>query len=456
MIIALAGRRHSGKSILSQTLLDRGFIKLSFATKLKKLVAELYDWNVEDLYNNNKDEKLSAPVKWTEGIAKQLQQKINTDINLFKEEKTFNKIREALTYIATEILRDTVDIDFHVKSILDQIEPDRNYVIDDLRFQNELKYLKELNATCIFVFRPNYFENYANIASEIGLRRQDFEYVLINNSSKETLVNKFNVFISGLLSKKIKPISRKDLLSFLDEFNYSTKEVATTIKCNRGMVVYWANKYLINIQRNKYKWNTDCFSKPNPEAAYWAGVLSADGCVKNKPNNTLDLTSTDKELVDGFRNFLGTDKKIYVYNNPNKENWKTEYRISTSNPYIIEDMKLWNIEPKKSKYNKIPDCIKNNNELLNYWLVGLIDGDGCIREDDDGNISISFLSSKEITEFMLNIFPSGKSYPKKDCENLFDLRFNGKNAIELYKTIYKGIGLSRKWDKMIKFVSCCC
>lgn len=57
MIFAIAGRKESGKSTLSKVLIDLGFKKISFADKLKKLVADLYEFPLEDCYETLAKEK---------------------------------------------------------------------------------------------------------------------------------------------------------------------------------------------------------------------------------------------------------------------------------------------------------------------------------------------------------------------------------------------------------------
>ena len=44
-------------------------------------------------------------------------------------------------------------------------------------------------------------------------------------------------------------------------------------------------------------------------------------------------------------------------------------------------------------------------------------------------------------------------HQEKDIENLFKLTFCGKNSLNLYNKIYKGVGLKRKWDKIVPFLN---
>lgn len=451
MIVALSGRKSTGKTTLSELLISRGFKQVSFATPLKEYVAELFNWNLSDLYSQSgKEELLETPVVWDLDKCQKLEKIIGIKLN-FINEVTFLTRRDALQYIGTDVLRGT-DPDFHVNKFAEKFS-EGNYVVDDLRFINELNVLKNMKAIIIHIIRP-YNWTYSNHDSEISILRKDVEYLVINDTSHHKLIRKFNIFLDGLLSKRKKPISRSKLLEVLDKSNGDTTKAAKTIGCSRDKIVWWASKYIVNISRNSYDLNHDAFYTPDKESAYWAGVISADGTIKKhlKYDYLLELGSIDRELVEGFKNFLNTKKPIYT-------NFRDEVRhpihsITISSPYIIDDLKRWNIEPKKSQNNQIPDCIKNNEELLCYWLVGLIDGDGSIYFIKKiNNIGLTILASREIIDFINNWLNIPASIiQEKDIDNLWNLRFCGRNVVDLYNKIYRGMGLERKWNKVIPFL----
>ncbi|RTK93307.1 MAG: hypothetical protein EKK64_10380 [Neisseriaceae bacterium] len=450
MIFGISGRKNTGKTTLSERLIERGFKRASFATPLKEYVAKLFNWEIGSLYTQQgKEELLDNPVFWNKQICDKLEDLAQINLN-FTDEVKFCTRRDALQYIGTDVLRDA-DPEFHVKKFAEKFI-DGDYVVDDVRFLNEVDTLKKMNGVCVHIIRP-YNWVYSNHDSEISVSRKDVDYVVLNDSSQHKMVRKFDMFLDGLFSKRKKPISKIELIEVMNQFNGDTKEAAKYLKCSTDKIVWWATKYMINIDRNTYKLNHDAFFRPSKEAAYWAGVISADGTIKKHlvHDYLVEFSSLDVELVQGLKYFLNTNKPIYEYNQP--INNKTKHSLTFSSPYIIEDLKLWNVEPLKSKNNHIPDCIKNNEELLCYWLVGLIDGDGSIYLAKEESIRITILASLQIIDFLkewLDI-PCSKSQ-EKDIENLFNLKFCGKNALALYKKIYKGMGLKRKWDKVIPFL----
>lgn len=465
MIISFSGRKSSGKTTLSNYLVQKGFEKISFATELKRLVSQLYDIDVNDLSDAiKKERKLDRPLLWDDDKSKRLGALIGATKKLNATPKKFVTTREALQYIGTEVLRN-YDNEFHVKSIERYIDPQKDYVLDDVRFINELNFLKKMGATCIYIMRPFYFDGYSNHASEIQLNRKHFEYVIINSRTEKFLLKQFCRFEKCLCRKKIRrSLLRQKLIRLLK--TKTTSEIAKQWKQSRDAVVWWCNRYLIPVTRNKYILDSDAFLTPNKYSAYWAGVLSADGCLKairlkrqnknykKRHNYVLELSSNDKSLDSGFRRFLRTNKKSYIKHYNGKKN----YQFTINSPFIVEDMKLWNIEPRKSKHNKIPDCLRNNDDLFKYWLVGLIDGDGSIyvlkNKSRHDSVRLVVLASREIVDYVRNKY----SYipcsvrQEKCVENLFAIVYSGKAAVMLYNEIYRGIGLRRKWSKIEPFL----
>lgn len=454
MIISFSGRKSAGKTTLANELQKDGFVKISFASELKRLVSVLYGWEISDLSNTiKKEEILTVPAIWDKDKARQLESIIGASRRLDCAQRSFKTRREVLQYVGTDILR-KYDSEFHVNSIKKQILPNTNYVLDDVRFLNELNLLRKLGAHCIYVMRPYFFDDYSNHRSEIELNRTHFSHLLLNNRDVKHLVKKFRGFKKLILSpKRAGNIDRETLTRLFKKYK-TTKTISKHLKCSRDKVVWWAGKHLIPISRNEYKLDESVFLSVNKESAYWAGLLSADGCIKRvrKYNYVLEFANTDKELIDGFCRFFTTDKKPYSHEQRVKDGFKRCWLMTINSPYVIDDMKLWNLEPRKSRHNKVPDCVKDNDDLFNPWLVGLIDGDGCICITKSKQVIIRVLASLEIINFIHNRFPKGKIYSEKGIKNLYAIQYNGKNAVELYREIYSGVGLKRKWNKVVPFL----
>ena len=188
---------------------------------------------------------------------------------------------------------------------------------------------------------------------------------------------------------------------------------------------------MIQINRDKYKYDINTFLEATKESSYVIGLLTTDGCVKQNNNNcTLTLNNTDKYIVEIYKKVLKSDRPI----NKLIDN----YSFDCNNPFIIENIKLWNLKPRKSMNEEIPFLLENNIEMLKYWIVGLIDSDGYIGLYNK-TLIINILASKQIVDYLNNII-YGKVCQHKNYANLYELVFTNHNAVDFYKWL-GGCGL---------------
>jgi len=456
IIIALGGRKHSGKTEFTKVAKEFGFIRVSMADPLKRYTAKLFDWPIDDMYSQErKEELLLNPVKFGKEECLKLRSIVGCDdIPLPLIDTIIKTKRYALQFLGSEVLR-SYNKDFHIKKMIESLPNEGKFVCDDIRFMNELDALKKEDCFTVHIGRPYYFD-YSNHISEISLNRNDFEYHIVNDGTLNKLNKKCRSILWYITSKHKNAPNKQELKSSLIKHKYNTVLVAQKYNRSRDFVIWWCERLGIPIIRNDYKLNHDAFLKRTKESAYWAGLLAADGCIKINPNKCIDLCSIDRILIEGFRKFLKTDKPIYKKDKKYSgyPNGSTSYNLVVNSPLLIDDMKLWSLEPRKTQHTKVPEWMSNNLELFYQWLVGFIDGDGSIyMHTQNKSPVISILVSQELIDF-LKIYiqiPFSVS-SEKGINNLFNIRYNGKNAIALYTLIYKGGGLKRKWLKMKEFV----
>ena len=315
MLIGLSGRKSSGKTTISNLILNKGYEKASFATGLKEYVGTLYNWTVEDLNSQEgKESSLPTPVIWDHDKCMQLSNIIGEKLE-FKQTCEFKTRREALQVIGTDILRKH-DQDFHLKEFKKRYSSG-NFVCDDIRFPNELALLKSMGAVCCFIVRP-YFWDYSNHLSETSLRYNDFDHVILNNKSVNDLIIEFNNFYKILTNDKI------------NQNNNPKKEIA--------------------------------FAKTNEESSFWAGVLNKNGHIKNIDENWMIVFSHHKKsLVEKFQFYLQSSCSIDFDGK--------KYTTYISSPFAIENLKLWDTTPNKVE-SQIPKIINNDKILVEKYLEG--------------------------------------------------------------------------------------
>jgi hypothetical protein len=313
MIISISGRKLSGKTTLANEAIKRGFIKISFADKLKRITSELIDCPVEDLSDPiKKEEKFNTTYYWLD-LKNKLEKVLNLSLPNDIQNMLLESKRDVLQFIGTEVLR-RVDSEYHVNSLREQIEPNKNYVTDDCRFLNEFQLLSNLGAVSILVIRPSHMV-YSNHESETALNRKYFQKIIKNNQSKEKFIEMFNRFLDDKTNLEETISSRMG--GPLDEF----------------------------------------FLSETQESCYTSGVLYASGRLINQNKSNLIAVDTKINIpkpIDLF-SFDGDQKII-------------------DNEIYLDDFKRWNILKENKDMNLYPEILENKEELKEFWRKGIEDG----------------------------------------------------------------------------------
>jgi dephospho-CoA kinase len=154
-IIAFTGLAGSGKTLASKWLADnRGYQVQSFAAPIKKMVSAVWP----------QCEEKSASY----------------------EEFGGKTLRQAYQLLGTEWGRQLMWEDIWVQKLIDSMASDISYVIDDLRFTNEAKALKDAGAIIIEIQRKGSLK--MGHASEQGIDSAYIDMVLTNDSTIQDLI----------------------------------------------------------------------------------------------------------------------------------------------------------------------------------------------------------------------------------------------------------------------------
>ena len=186
MIIGICGLIGSGKDTIADHLVkDHKFVKISFADKLKDTVATLFEWDRDLLDGKTEQSRL-----WRE----------QEDHFWSKELKKKVTPRYVLQVFGTECMRDGFYDGIWVSMLKKKVteNPDINWVIPDVRFENEVKVLKEIGGEVWWVKRgqlPMWFRMYQDIgqkpkdvhASEWQWANAKFDKVFENDSTINAL-----------------------------------------------------------------------------------------------------------------------------------------------------------------------------------------------------------------------------------------------------------------------------
>ncbi|MEK7634948.1 MAG: LAGLIDADG family homing endonuclease [Patescibacteria group bacterium] len=182
--------------------------------------------------------------------------------------------------------------------------------------------------------------------------------------------------------------------------------------------------------------------------AYVLGYVYADGTLINCDYIRalyLSITSTDKDSPERIKKMMGSEHNI-TKNKSLFLKGKTFYTLKIGNHKIYNDLIKHGLYPNKSLTVQFPNI---PNKYLNHFIRGYFDGDGCIYFEksisDTGKIIIKrirtfFTSGSKIFLEKMNTvlanekIENGRIYKSNRS---FQLIFNNKDSIKLFKLMYK-------------------
>ena len=179
MLIGFSGKKGSGKSYFADYLVNNKlFIKLSFASPLKEITKILFNLSDEDVKDPIKKELINPKFN---ASPRELMQWLGTDI--MREE--FNKKFNYSGSICIDSVKDKV------KTLLDD---NKDVVIDDVRFQNEVDMIHSLGG--IVINLRNDLDNTLNNSTSTHSsenQKLTFNYEFVNDKSYS---NTYDIYLN--------------------------------------------------------------------------------------------------------------------------------------------------------------------------------------------------------------------------------------------------------------------
>jgi len=200
----------------------------------------------------------------------------------------------------------------------------------------------------------------------------------------------------------------------------------------------------------KYVIDENFFKIKSNEFYYLIGLMSSDGNVKN--HKTFSISQSNeygKELIEFFSKLINSTYPIY-----NKDNI---YSLTITNSEFVKVLNEYGVKPEKTLVFELSEKI--NYTELKYFVQGYIDGDGSIGIYDNGKGVKSLVVSIVGTEKFINqlndkLTSKGNIRKIKTCKNLYEIRYNGKKALDLCYEIYEDvIYQSHKYNNFVRFIN---
>jgi|SaaInlStandDraft_1057018.scaffolds.fasta_scaffold175378_2 dephospho-CoA kinase len=185
MLLGLTGKKGSGKDTFADYIVKKyGFIKLAFADQLRNILKVTFNWTDEHFNRENKEKECK---EW----------KITP--------------REAMQVMGTEVLRELFNnkinttiknnkYSYHIKCIHNMIIKlkGKNIIISDIRFQDEIEYIKSMDGLIIAINKNVNNNKFSNHKSENqNLKKIDFE--MENDNSLDSFFENIDTLIKHLI-----------------------------------------------------------------------------------------------------------------------------------------------------------------------------------------------------------------------------------------------------------------
>lgn len=216
---------------------------------------------------------------------------------------------------------------------------------------------------------------------------------------------------------------------------------------------------------SKYQVNHSLFQEETERSFYLAGFIAADGCIRiSKTNNSrnyinhrlvISLSKNDKEHLIMIRSLLESTHPIHDYeikNSKRNPNWNDvwESKLMITSEQIVNDLKKFNVVPRKSLIYTFPKWLENH-PLKHHFMRGYFDGDGSFFINSESSYNRLCCSIRGTSDF-LDIY---KIILNKECGEggnidlstaAAQLRFKGKLSLEVRDFLYNeaNIYLQRK------------
>lgn len=201
--------------------------------------------------------------------------------------------------------------------------------------------------------------------------------------------------------------------------------------------------------------NHKYFNVQSANMAWILGFIAADGCIgKDRNRIIINLSRTDREILEIIRKELNIENKIVDYEN--KDGFLCSSLSWTSKEHK-DELAKYNIVPEKTLKLKPPTLL--DKKFIIDYIRGYFDGDGSISTA--GKYAIRWQiggASKEILDFINDFLFEEYSIPKVSIQsqvysnslhNFYYIQYSNTSTRKIYDILYtpNSIYLPRKKEK---------
>jgi hypothetical protein len=209
----------------------------------------------------------------------------------------------------------------------------------------------------------------------------------------------------------------------------------TAIRCHAIKKLKLNNPY----RYRKHTKNESFWETPNPLNCYWAGFLAADGYICEKQGHEavkVGLSIKDLAHLENFKKQIGYTGKVEQrqrrFSNKESSPYTTlvSLQINACKKWVADMKRNFNLCQCKSKILQGPNL--SDDYLKLCFLIGYIDGDGCVHWDKwKKQPSIKFVSSSSMILIWIKQLIDEKFNFSTRAPKPFNIRKNG-NMFKLH------------------------
>ena len=301
--------------------------------------------------------------------------------------------------------------------------------------------------------------------TEIELLRLNYPYIANSELTKlfpdrdlNSIVGKAGKLKLRKEIKRVSPLAWTEVeIEILREYYPLHGRAFVAEKINRSVVAVKKQAQLLNIkregtyQKRTHFVNESFFENLNPLSCFVAGWICTDG---NVINNTFrfELAKKDLNVLENIKRILQSENPITTgVKKPN--DWIKKHRetviLTVNSKKMVSDLASnFDIVPRKTPIQKFP--VHLDSENLSCFLIGVIEGDGCLHYG-------CYRKEKESRRFKLQITASNKNFLisiqqtlEKNYNILAAIQEVNRNGLSYYNlTLYNKKALTICMDLML-------
>lgn len=262
----------------------------------------------------------------------------------------------------------------------------------------------------------------------------------------------------GLKSNKFNSWSKEEDKLLIDAWKFDSMKQLLSKFPNRtyDSILQRATKFLkVKSEVNRLRKGSFKFlDNLNPKSCYWWGFIIADGHLSIKNGLYIGISINDKDHIEILANHI--NKNLYYRKTINSFNNKISEMciLNMGDKNFAEKwLKILNINSPKT-YTPPDLSIFLNKENLIYFLIGFIDGDGCIWKSKNWvnlriELHINWLNTLNLLSKKIKKFYNIESKVKVTKKKTAKLEINTKKDLLIFKNYLKDIEfMTRKWSKL--------